>query len=67
MNFEQTLTCKGCGLDYQESENFNWSCRTHKSDYSGEIWWCCGKTSKEAAGCKFDKHQARQDGEGDEN
>jgi hypothetical protein len=22
--------CKNCGLEYMESENFNWSCRTHR-------------------------------------
>jgi len=21
--------CRGCGRDYLEKENFNWSCRTH--------------------------------------
>ena len=44
-----------------ESENFNWSCRTHRSEYSGEIWWCCGKTGKESLGCKFGKHLNRND------
>ena len=23
--------CKNCGKEYIETENFNWSCRTHKS------------------------------------
>ena len=53
---DSSKTCKLCGTDYLESENFNWSCRTHKSEYSGEIWWCCGKTNKDAQGCKFEKH-----------
>jgi len=56
-----------CGADYLESDNFNWSCRVHKSEFSGELWWCCGKTFKEAAGCKFDKHQAKNDGDEEEN
>ena len=37
--------CKNCSKDYIETENFNWSCRTHRSEFSGEIWWCCGKES----------------------
>ena len=41
-------TCKKCGKDYNDKENFNWSCRTHKSDWSGEMWFCCGKDKKEA-------------------
>jgi hypothetical protein len=38
-----------------ESENFNWSCRTHQSEFGGEMWWCCGKIGKDAIGCKFSK------------
>jgi hypothetical protein len=40
--------CKKCAKEYNEKENFNWSCRTHKSDWSGEMWFCCGKDKKEA-------------------
>jgi len=25
------------------------------------MWWCCGKINKEALGCKFGKHIARND------
>jgi len=25
------------------------------------MWWCCGKTSKEAPGCKFSKHESKED------
>lgn len=39
--------CKNCGKDYLEKENYNWSCRTHRSEFSGEIWWCCGKENKD--------------------
>ena len=28
---------------YLDSENYNWSCRTHTSEFGGEMWWCCGK------------------------
>ncbi len=55
--------CRNCGREYLTSENFNWSCRTHRSDWGGEMWWCCGKTKKEAPGCKFAKHETRDDDE----
>lgn len=55
------ITCKFCGLDFAETQNFNWSCRTHRSEFSGEVWWCCGKTNKDALGCKFGKHIGRDD------
>ena len=25
------------------------------------MWWCCGKSSKDAAGCKFSKHFSKED------
>jgi hypothetical protein len=25
------------------------------------MWWCCGKTSKDAPGCKFSKHESKED------
>jgi hypothetical protein len=25
------------------------------------MWWCCGKTSKEAPGCKYSKHFSKED------
>ena len=58
--------CKMCGKDYVEKENLNWSCRTHRSEYSGEIWWCCGKTSKEAIGCLVQKHMSKDEEDEDE-
>lgn len=27
------------------------------------MYWCCGKLNKDAPGCKFDKHQARNEAE----
>lgn len=29
------------------------------------MWWCCGKTKKEAPGCKFAKHETKDDEEED--
>jgi chromosome segregation ATPase len=49
--------CKKCGKEYLEKENYNWSCRTHTSEHTGEMYWCCGKTSKDAEGCKISKHE----------
>lgn len=63
-NFDQSQkTCKNCSKDYDEKENFNWSCRVHSSEFGGEMWWCCGKKGKEQAGCKFSKHESKDDEE----
>jgi hypothetical protein len=58
---EGSKICKKCGKDYIEKENYNWSCVTHQSEFSGELWWCCGKTTKEARGCKFQKHEKQDE------
>jgi hypothetical protein len=60
----QSKTCKNCTKEYNEKENFNWSCRTHQSDWGGEVWWCCGKRGIEQPGCKFSKHKSKEE-EGD--
>jgi hypothetical protein len=57
--------CKRCQRVYNEPENFNWSCKTHSSEYGGEIFWCCGKTSKDAPGCRLAKHESKDDEEGE--
>ena len=57
------LTCKKCGREYNEKENFKWSCRTHYGDYSGEMWWCCGKFGKDQLGCKYSSHESKDDDE----
>ena len=47
-NFDSSQkTCKNCAKDYDEKENFNWSCRVHVSVYGGEMWWCCGKRGQD--------------------
>jgi len=58
--------CKACGKEFHEKENFNWSCRTHRSDFGGEVWWCCGRRGKDQPGCKFAKHEGKDDEEEDE-
>ena len=30
------------------------------------MWWCCGKSSKDALGCKYQKHYSKEDEEDDE-
>jgi len=46
-----------CQREFEEKDNFNWSCCFHQSNYGGQMWWCCGKTKKNAPGCRFTKHQ----------
>ena len=62
---EEERICKNCQRVYEDSENYNWSCRTHQSDFSGEIWWCCGKAGREAVGCRVTRHESREDEDGD--
>lgn len=59
-------TCKFCAKDYNEKENFNWSCRIHQGVWSGELWWCCGKDQKDQPGCKYSKHESKEDEEMEE-
>ena len=61
-----TKICKNCQVEFVEKENFNWSCRTHQSEWGGEMWWCCGKRGKDQPGCKFQKHIARSEHEDSE-
>lgn len=59
--------CKKCQRVYTDSDNFNWSCRTHKGEYSDEMWWCCGKTTKDAPGCLVSKHESKDEEEEEDN
>lgn len=27
------------------------------------MWWCCGKRGKDQAGCKFSKHESKEEGD----
>ena len=61
-NFDSSVkTCKNCSKEYTEKENYNWSCRVHLSEFGGEMWWCCGKRGKDQPGCKFGKHESKED------
>jgi hypothetical protein len=44
--------CGRCQKEYNEKENYNWSCRIHSSPWGGEMYWCCGKTNVNAVGCR---------------
>jgi len=57
--------CRKCQKVFLDEDNFHWSCRTHQGEYSGERWWCCGKTSKEAPGCLVSMHESKEDEEDD--
>lgn len=57
--------CRKCQKTFLESENFNWSCRTHKAEFGGEMWWCCGR-GKDAPGCLVSKHQSKDEDEDNE-
>lgn len=48
--------CQNCQKHFTEKLNFNWSCRTHHGKWGGSVWWCCGKTTEEARGCRYAKH-----------
>lgn len=53
--------CSNCRKEYRDQDNFNWSCRVHRSEWSGVMWWCCGKSSRDAPGCKFGKHIVQEE------
>ena len=55
--------CKNCQKAFHERENFNWSCRVHASKLSGDYYWCCGKTGKDAVGCIVSKHISKEEEE----
>ena len=54
-------TCSRCCQEYDERDNFNWSCRVHASQYSGSMWWCCGKAHASDAGCQQGPHEPLAD------
>ena len=58
-------TCVVCRKTFTDSENYNWSCKTHTGNFSKETnqYWCCGKTGKESTGCKNSKHRAKDEEE----
>lgn len=62
-NQAEDKICKNCSKLYYETENYNWSCRVHPSEWSGEIYWCCGKTEKDTPGCKSAKHVSKEEGD----
>jgi len=61
-----TKICRRCGNEYNEKENFNWSCRTHLYPWGGEMYWCCGKQEYSHPGCKYQKHENKDDEDDEE-
>lgn len=59
--------CEFCGKGFLEIDNFHWSCRTHSGAWSGSMYWCCGKETKEAFGCRLQKHFCREESQLEEN
>lgn len=53
--------CIKCQKIFFESENYNWSCKTHQSNFYNDIYWCCGKTGKNAVGCIVSKHMVKDE------
>lgn len=51
------LICQNCKQMYKETDNFNWSCRFHKCEYTDNVYWCCGNSVKGSVGCVIGKHQ----------
>lgn len=58
--------CRNCQRVFVDSENFNWSCRTHQSEFAEGVWWCCGRQGKEASGCRINKHESKEEDEAGE-
>ena len=55
--------CRHCQKMFVESENYNWSCRTHPSEYGSEMYWCCGRVGRDAPGCRTSKHESKDEEE----
>jgi hypothetical protein len=60
-NEQEEHNCKACGKAFYEFDNFAWSCRMHRSEFGGQIWWCCGKEGRDSAGCQLRRHEAKND------
>jgi hypothetical protein len=53
--------CLNCNKEFNEGDNNNWSFWTHRSEWSGRMWWCCGKTKETAPGCLFRKNVSKEE------
>ena len=53
--------CAICFQVYNDQENFNWSCRTHKSQLTEDRYWCCNGEGKDAPGCIVSKHVTNEE------
>ena len=64
---EEEKYCKSCQKAFTETNNFNWSCKRHTSNFTEDRYWCCGETGKEAPGCVTSKHISLEDAKATEN
>jgi hypothetical protein len=55
-SMETQKVCVKCKSFFFEEENYNWSCKSHKSKYTGQVYWCCGKSDLHSVGCTISKH-----------
>ena len=53
--------CFKCHHSYKPEDNTNWACQIHPSEWGGQLWWCCGKNSIKAPGCKRARHMTREE------
>lgn len=61
IDIDEEKFCSKCQKTFCERENYNWSCKTHHGTIHENIYWCCGKTGKEAPGCVVSKHISKED------
>lgn len=68
-NSEETSekVCVHCQKSFTEENNYNWSCRTHRSEFQGDIYFCCGEPGKDAPGCTKSKHIPNETDDGNSN
>ena len=61
--------CFICHKEYDEENNFKWSCRIHTHPWSDQVglYWCCGKRKKTARGCKPQYHVSYKSDDEDDN
>ena len=60
---EDEQVCVVCKKTYWESQNFQWSCSVHASEWNGTMYWCCGQYSVSHPGCVKAKHISQEEAE----
>ena len=62
-DYKHIKFCIKCEKDFNDKENYNWSCIFHQGVYcmENDLWWCCGKQGPTAKGCKRSQHQVKEE------